>query len=150
MIIELNELKQTELDQIMTIWLTANREAHHFIDISYWESRVETVRKMIPTATLYIKKRDQNIVGFIGVSDGYIAGLFVDRSERGKGIGKALLDHAKARAQSLTLNVYQQNKQAVRFYLNNDFQIMDMQRNQETAVNEYTMKWKRSGQIESH
>ena len=63
----------------------------------------------------------QGVQGFLGLVDGYIAGIFVDAAARSKGIGHALIERAKQTEQKLTLQVYLQNERACRFYRREGF-----------------------------
>ena len=36
-------MQASDLEEVMQIWLTANMEAHDFIDSSYWKSHFEEV-----------------------------------------------------------------------------------------------------------
>lgn len=73
----------------------------------------------------------QEIRGDSARQDGrtlYVDDLCVDRALRGKGVGGILLDHVRAearrlRCQSVTLNVWAENKSARRFYEKQGFQV---------------------------
>ena len=81
------------------------------------------------------------IRGFIGITDGYIAGIFVDRPFRSHGIGKQLLDFTKQLHPSLSLSVYQKNQKAVSFYLREGFSVFSQSLDEDTNEREYTMIW---------
>lgn len=107
MIKNTDKITEKELDRIIDIWLVSNIEAHPFVDQAYWKSHQEEVREALPHSDLSYYEIDGEIVGFIGIVDGYIAGIFVDSQYRGKRIGKQLLDDAKAK--KIILN-YQSTK----------------------------------------
>ena len=90
---------------------------------------------------VYIDECKNEIEGFVGLDQEYIAGIFVRKEARSKGIGKALLDFIKEKKQELTLNVYQKNERAVRFYERQGFQIIDRSIDKSTAEKEYLMQW---------
>ncbi len=60
---------------------------------------------------------------------------------RGKGIETQLLNHAKQFFSSLTLQVYEENQSALRFYFKEGFQIKKKQMDSETDQMEFTMEW---------
>ena len=60
---------------------------------------------------------------------------------RGKRIGTQLLNHAKQFFSSLTLQVYEENQSALRFYFKEGFQIKKKQMDSETDQMEFTMEW---------
>lgn len=133
---------KSDMEQVMSIWLSSNLEAHHFIDAEYWKSNVCNVRDMIPDADVFVYEAGSEIAGFIGMSDSYIAGLFVKKGFRSQGIGKRLLGYVKSRCVNLSLDVYAENTSAVRFYEREGFYVTDKHANRETGAWEYTMKLK--------
>lgn len=136
------EYRAEDLDAIMRIWLETNISAHSFIEKEYWENHYDMVKKMIPEATVYVYEEDSIIQGFIGIMDGYIAGIFVLEVYQSCGIGKKLLEYAKAKNDKLTLQVYQKNKRAIDFYLREKFVITNEQVDEETGEADLTMVWK--------
>lgn len=130
-----------DLEAVMSIWLSANLEAHAFIDPEYWKRNFDAVTAMIPQAEVWVSEGENGIDGFIGVVDDYIAGIFVDASVRAAGIGSQLLDRAKQSRTSLRLSVYQKNKPAVSFYRRRGFQIDKESVDPETSEAEYAMTW---------
>ncbi len=79
------------------------------------------VKEMLPDATVYVYEDNGSVQGFIGLKKNYIEGIFVEESMRGKGIGTQLLNLAKQLCSSLTLQVYEKNQSALRFYFKEDF-----------------------------
>ena len=104
----IRKFSKADLDKVMQIWLFANMDAHHFIPKSYWESNFEMVKGILPAAEVYVYENpDKNeLLGFIGLTDNYIAGLFVRKDVQSQGIGKELLDYAKEVKDHLSLSVY--------------------------------------------
>ena len=56
------------------------------------------------------------VVGLLGLLGSEIGGLFVDPCVQGKGIGRLLVDHAAHLHGDLTVEVYELNERARRFY----------------------------------
>ncbi|PRY82850.1 N-acetyltransferase [Alkalibacterium olivapovliticus] len=133
--------KPEDLDDVMAIWLKANTEAHHFISRQYWEENYEQVKSMLPQADIVVYEKNGQNLGFIGLNNQFIEGLFVEPSEQSKGIGQALLDYAKRSKSSLMLHVYKNNRRAVHFYYKNGFCITSEQVDENVAQVECVMKW---------
>lgn len=112
-----------ELDILMEIWLTANIEVHSFVSKKFWLDNAASVRKQLPEADLYIYLKGDKIIGFAGLINNYLAGIFVESSFRNQGIGQNLLTSIKKNRQTLTLSVYQKNQKAYRFYLKQGFKL---------------------------
>ena len=139
----IRRLQKTDIDAVSGIWLDSNRDTHDFIPTEYWESNFLLVKEMLLQAEVYvyIDECKNEIEGFVGLDQEYIAGIFVRKDARSEGIGKALLDFVKEKKQELTLNVYQKNERAVRFYERQGFQIIDRSIDKSTAEKEYLMQW---------
>lgn len=102
---------------LSSIWYRASVKAHDFLG----EARLQEQRKLIED--IYLEKAetwvaclDDRPVGFIGLLDRFVGGLFVDPSAQGHGIGRRLIAHALALKSQLMLEVYADNVQACAFY----------------------------------
>ena len=124
-----------DLDAIMEIWLNTNISAHHFIDSQYWKDNYDLVKEQLPTANINVYLEGNEILGFIEISENFIAGLFVKEGVQSKGIGTQLLNSVKQNVNSLKLDVYKENKQAIQFYSKHGFNVSD-----ENDL-EYEMVW---------
>ena len=121
----IRKLREQDLSEVMEIWLAENIRAHSFIPVAYWRDHYKMVREMMPQAEVYVYEDGEThrISGFIGLTENYIAGLFVRESAQLTGIGYQLVNHAKSIRSTLSLNVYQKNEQAVAFYRKEGFVI---------------------------
>ncbi len=140
----IRKLQEPDIDQVADIWLDTNLKAHDFIPAQYWKDNFESVKKMLLQSEVYVYENEttHNIDGFLGLSANYIAGIFVRSTAQSRGIGKLLLDFAKAKKGHLTLSVYQKNARAVKFYQRESFQIQHKNIDENTGEKEYTMIWK--------
>ena len=89
------------------------------------------------------KRQEQEIRGFVGLDDTYIAGIFVRSKDQSLGIGTQLLDFVKKRKEELSLRVYQKNENAIRFYQREAFQAQEEGIDEDTKEKEYLMIWKK-------
>lgn len=122
MIKEFEKLPADDLDKIADIWLKSNLSAHHFIDASYWlEDNYAYVKEAFLTADIYLYYYENEIVGFLGIIDHYIAGIFLLEEFQSLGIGTQLLKKVQSEYTKLGLHVYEKNSHAVQFYLKNEF-----------------------------
>ena len=80
---------------------------------------IETI--YLPKAETWVACLDETPVGFIGLIDTFIGGLFFSPAHQGMGIGAALLANAFRLKGDLSLTVYGQNKEAQRFYRRHGF-----------------------------
>jgi ribosomal protein S18 acetylase RimI-like enzyme len=76
-------------------------------------------------AELWVVEEEGRVVGFAGLSGSELTHLYTDPSARNRGVGSALLDHAKTRRpERLELWVFQQNEGARRFYERHGFELV--------------------------
>lgn len=111
--------EEKDLDRIMELWLFTNLSAHEFVKSEYWKNNFDAVKAMMPEAEIYVYEENEEIQGFIGVMDHYIAGIFVSEQYQSKGIGKKLLDYVKDKNNKLSLSVYEKNERAIHFTFGN-------------------------------
>lgn len=139
----IRKFQKTDIEQVMQIWLNGNLDAHSFISKEYWQSNFSMVQEQILQAEIFVYETNEEIQGFIGIVDEYIAGIFVNGIYRSQGIGKQLLEFAKNTHSTLSLGVYRKNDQAVKFYLREGFVVVSEHPDEDTGEMECTMVWKK-------
>lgn len=141
MITKVTTLTATQRHRIMTIWLQGNLDAHPFVDPQYWHEMAPTVASQLDTATLYLATTSQQITGFAGLNGQDIAGIFVARDHRQRGVGSALITRLQADYPRLILHVYPQNQVALAFYQRHHFVAQKATRDAATGVPDLKMVW---------
>lgn len=134
----IRECKPDDLDQVMQIWLEQNLAAHPFIDPVFFQSNADLVRVILPSSQIYVQDIN-GVKGFIGLTDNYIAGLFIDVGYQHQGLGSSLIEKAKQARAELFVNVYVENKVAVQFYEKHGFTQLETMINAETHQPEILM-----------
>ena len=136
---------ENDLYAVMQIWFDTNIITHNFISKSYWIDNYDMVKEILPQAEAYVYENEitNQIEGFIGLTNNYIAGLFVKESAQSKGIGKQLLDYAKNVKENMTLNVYEKNDRAIKFYMREQFRIHSKNIDTNIDERELIMVWNR-------
>ena len=140
--VKIRKANKTDINRVMDIWLRANLEAHNFVDPSYWKDNFAVVKQEIQNADVFVVEVKNEIVGFAGLKEDYLAGIFFDQKVRHQGLGTELLNYLKQRYSQLILDVYQKNLAAVNFYQKNGFKIIQEKEYQNQNLNEYQMMWK--------
>lgn len=138
-------LEEKDVDTVAKMWLETNIKTHDFIASNYWKEHYEIIKDMFLQAEVYVYEIEKEIMGFIGLDKEYIEGIFVLDQYQKRGIGKALLNHVKAKKEHLSLNVYQKNLNAILFYQREDFCIQYEDVDKNTGEKEYRMVWNRFG-----
>lgn len=131
-----------DINRVMDIWLQANLEAHNFVDPNYWKDNFAVVKQEIQNADVFVVEIKNEIVGFAGLKEDYLAGIFFDQKVRHQGLGTELLNYLKNDYPQLILDVYQKNRAAVNFYQKNGFKIIQEKAYKNQNLNEYQMMWK--------
>lgn len=136
----IRRLTDEDMDAVLDIWLSASIQAHDFVPPSFWESQVETMRTVyLPASEAYVHCVEIVPIGFYALSGNRLAALFVAPEHQGRGIGTALLAHAKTQRPVLTLSVYKENAAGCRFYLAQGFSVVREQTDAHTGHLEYIM-----------
>jgi putative acetyltransferase len=104
--------------RLLEVWEAAVRATHHFLseqDVAFYRGVVRD--NYLPTADLHVAVEEPDRpVGFLGLYESDIEALFVDPDLHGRGVGRALLQHARALRPDLTVSVNEQNARARGFY----------------------------------
>lgn len=99
------------------IWRLAVDATHHFLTPDDRQAIEAMVRDFLPNAPLWLAvDRYDRPAGFMLLDGSHMAALFVDSACHGRGVGRALVDHALARHPGLTTDVNAQNAGAAAFY----------------------------------
>ena len=139
----IRKFEKNDINNVMRIWKDENIKAHKFIPKEYWEDNYNFVKEALPNADIYVYIIKEKIIGFIGLDNNYIEGIFVDTNNQCNGIGTILLNKVKENRDNLTLSVYKKNINAISFYKKNGFIVENKSIDKNTNEMEYTMTWKR-------
>ena len=139
----IRKFDKNDINVIMQIWKNENIKAHKFISKEYWESNYNFVKESLPKTEIYVYTIKEKIVGFVGLNNNYIEGIFVDTNNQCIGIGISLINKIKESRNNLTLSVYKKNTNAISFYKKNGFVIASENIDNNTKEIEYTMTWKK-------
>lgn len=140
----IRKFQKQDIESIMQIWLNTNIKAHAFIPETYWQKNYPMVKEMIIQAEIWIYEEHNNIIGFLGIRDSYIAGIFISTTYQSNGIGSQLLQHVKKYHPILSLHVYKKNEKAIQFYQKHGFEILSEELDGQTNEIEFLMKWKQA------
>ncbi|AKU24663.1 GNAT family N-acetyltransferase [Massilia sp. MB5] len=115
--LQIRAFEAGDTGRLSEIWFEASRRAHAFLG----EARLDGQRTLIeevylPNAETWVACLAGAPVGFIGLVDCFVGGMFVDPDRQGSGIGRALAAHALALKGQLELEAYAENRAACAFY----------------------------------
>ncbi len=110
---------------LLHIWLEASRVGHAFLGEKTLQEQLPKLRDIyIPNGDNWVVVERASILGFIGMVENHVGGLFVAPAAHRRGVGRLLLDHASGRLGELTVEVYEQNRSACAFYRSCGFELV--------------------------
>ena len=142
---KLEYAKQEHIREIVHVFRRSRAEILTFLpqlhskedDIAYFREEVWSTNKIV------VALNKDTIIGFIAYQKEHINHLYILPEYVGTGIGKSLLDKVKESYQKLDLWVFQDNKNAIGFYVSNGFEVIkesDGQMNEE-KLPDFLMAW---------
>lgn len=138
----IREYQESDIEQVLNIWLTASIKAHSFVEPVFWESKVNDMRNMyIPGSQTFVFESNGQLAGFYSLLENTLAAIFVSPDLQGNGIGTALLDDARNRKDYLRLTVYRENLPSVNFYTKHGFVVIREQLDEHTGHAEVVMEY---------
>lgn len=124
-IIEVYERPANLIQTLLIIWEKSVRATHLFLS----ENEIMNIKKYVPRAlsnieNLVIAKDENNTpVAFMGIENESLEMLFITPEERGKGLGKQLIQYGIEHYSIKKLTVNEQNPKAKGFYKHMGFQV---------------------------
>ena len=115
---EIKDRNSSLINQLLEIWENSVKATHLFLS----NEEIKNIKKYVPQAIsgvshLVIIENENNIpIAFMGIEDTKLEMLFIKNSERGKGIGKQLLNYGIENYNVNRLAVNEQNPNAKGFY----------------------------------
>lgn len=117
-ITEIKGNRDAYIEALTELWERSVKATHDFLSAD----EIEAIKEYVPQAlggvpVLVAACSEQQVMAaFMGLDGSRIEMLFVSPEERGKGIGKALIQQAVERYGAWEVTVNEQNPQAVGFY----------------------------------
>lgn len=123
-----------DLEQLQEAFLSASRIGHPFLDEAFLALERRRLPELyLPATKTSVFEQDGRVVGFLSLLEDEVTALFVAAEQQGQGIGRALLDHAWSRTDSLGLVVFEENVGARAFYERYGFRRIDRRVHSETG-----------------
>lgn len=124
-ILEVKNRTSKLIQQLLIIWEGSVKATHTFLS----EKEIQEIKEYVPQALagvahlLIAVNEAGSPVAFMGVENGMLEMLFVSDHERGKGLGKQLLEQGIKQYGVRRLAVNEQNPKAKGFYEHMGFQV---------------------------
>lgn len=124
-IAEIKEKTPDLINRLLEVWESAVRATHLFLS----DGEINSIKEYVPQALneiahLIIAEDDTGRpIAFMGIENGTLEMLFISPEERGKGLGKRLIQCGIENYAVEKLAVNEQNPQAKGFYEHMGFQV---------------------------
>lgn len=124
-ILEVADRPPELINQLLEVWENSVRATHLFLS----EKEIKSIREYVPQALreiahLMIAEDEAGCAAaFMGIEDGTLEMLFIAPKERGKGLGKRLIQYGMENYGIERLAVNEQNPQARGFYEHMGFHV---------------------------
>lgn len=117
-IIEIQERTEMLVNQLLEVWEDSVKATHLFLS----NEEIKNIKEYVPQAIsgvshlVIIENESQEPIAFMGIEDTKLEMLFIKNSERGKKLGKQLLNYGIENYNVNELVVNEQNPKAKGFY----------------------------------
>ena len=117
-IIEVKKRTTTLINQLIEVWEDSVKATHLFLS----NEEIENIKKYVPQALnevaqlVIIENERHQPIAFMGIENKKLEMLFIKNSERGKGLGKKLLNYGIENYNVNELAVNEQNLNSKGFY----------------------------------
>lgn len=123
--INLREASRYDAKEIATLFKTTRRSNLPYLpELHTAQEDLEYFGKIIEDENVIVAQSGDKVVGFCSYNNNWLNHLYVIPEHQGRGVGKALLDNAKAHNIELNLWVFQKNTNAIDFYQRNGFKLL--------------------------
>ena len=133
--------EDTDVSDLLKAWYSASLLAHSFLDEAFFERERNNIREAyLPKAETWVFEQEGVVVGFVALIGNEVGGLFVHADYHGRGIGRALMDHARSIRTVLGLVVFDGNKVGRAFYEKYGFRQVGEEVHEETGFMQLRLK----------
>jgi ribosomal protein S18 acetylase RimI-like enzyme len=130
-------------EQTVKMWRDSKYEAIGQKEKHSFENHVYFLTHILPKEfQIEIALVDEKVVGLIAYNESEVSQLYIHNDFQGRGIGKRLLEIAKAQSSGrLTLYTFEVNKKARRFYEKHGFKIIGRGHENEENLPDILYEW---------
>ncbi len=124
-IIDVKERNPLLIEQLLVVWEDSVKATHDFLS----DSEIENIKEYVPGALkeiahlIIIEDGNKFPIAFMGIEEQKLEMLFISPEERGKGLGKKLVEYGIEKYILNELTVNEQNPLAKGFYEHIGFKV---------------------------
>jgi putative acetyltransferase len=116
--IRIRASRADDVPRLFEVWQAAVAATHGFVSAEDKAEIAGIVREQyLPNVPLWVAVDEADRpLGFMGMTGAMMDALFIDPTHHGRGLGRAMVEHARLIAPDLSVDVNEQNEAAVAFY----------------------------------
>lgn len=119
---------------MLDVWARASALAHPFLGQDFLELERRNIPDVyLPKAETWVWEADGRVVGFLSLLGNEVGALFVDPQFHRSGIGRALIDQARALRGELEVEVFERNFLGRTFYAKVGFELIHQKVHDQTG-----------------
>lgn len=150
--VEITRYQDTYRNQLLNVWEKSVRSTHQFLNPADFEE----IKSLVNTIdfhglNVFCLLKEEEVIGFIGISDSKIEMLFVLPEYIGQGWGWKLMDFAMKVQHADKVDVNEQNSHAVKFYQKCGFKVFERTEKDDLGMDYPILRMKLAGNsFDSH
>jgi putative acetyltransferase len=121
----IRQYRPEDKEAVLAVWYDSARIAHPFWTSERFDHERQAIgEQFLLAAETYVCEHTGAVVGFISLLGVEVGGLFVAPRCQRQGIGRALMDQARATRDHLELDVFEENLIGRSFYMRYGFRVV--------------------------
>ncbi len=113
----IRKYRESDCEALIEVWFAASQVATPFLSDDFLAEERDKIRQIyLSKAETWVFEIEDTVAGFIALIGNEVGAIFVHPKLQGRGIGRALMDHAAGLRDSLYLDVFKENAVGCRFY----------------------------------
>lgn len=123
---QIRQYENSDLEAVLSSWETATRLAHPFMtDEFIAQERINVAEIYLPNTDTWVVEVEGLVKGFVALMGNEVGAIFLQPECHGQGLGKALIDKARALQGDLEVEVFKENTMGVKFYSKYGFEQLE-------------------------
>ena len=130
----IRKYQPADCEDVLNVWARASALAHPFLSQDFLELERHNIPNIyLRKAETWVWEADGHVVGFISLLGNEVGAIFVDPEFHRAGIGRALMDRARAMQGELEVEVFERNLLGRAFYAKLGFELMHQKVHNQTG-----------------
>jgi putative acetyltransferase len=130
----IRKYQPADCEEVLDVWARASALAHPFLSEEFQElERHNILNVYLPRVETWVWEEDGRAVGFLSLLGNEVGALFVAPEFHRSGIGRALMDQARALRGELEVEVFEGNPLGRAFYAKIGFELQEQKVHDQTG-----------------